>query len=315
MSDINYRAAFWKHKAHYVLAGACATVLLVSGHIFGAIVGITGYIIGLINIPDMKFFRNMVDKERKEVDDKIQEAKVAEFKAKRDRQLEALTRSKKECYANAAYICKDIEEAIGYGDGQSLVLSKIDELMWTYLKLLSIHQFLEKFIEIERQENLEESIKEVQDEAASLAKEIEKLKAAKQDQMASHKQKLLLSVEEKLNTIRKRFARLQEAKNNIEVVSCEEARLIEQIKLLRSDAIATKNAEGLSLKIDATVEHLDQTNQWLSEMKDFQDFSDEIPAGVSRIGYADQRQAVSDPEVPSSITMIEKNRVRSSTYN
>ena len=37
--------------------------------------------------------------------------------------------------------------------------------------------------------------------------------------------------------------------------------------------------------IDATVEHLDQTNKWLSEMSDFHDMVGEMPDSPKRIGY------------------------------
>jgi hypothetical protein len=42
----------------------------------------------------------------------------------------------------------------------------------------------------------------------------------------------------------------------------------------------------LSARIDATVEHLDQTNKWISEMSDFRDMVGEMPDSAKRIGYA-----------------------------
>jgi len=70
------------------------------------------------------------------------------------------------------------------------------------------------------------------------------------------------------------------------LVISEEERLEQQVKLIRADAIATKNADTLSARIDATVEHLDQTNKWLSEMGDFRDMVGEMPDSPKRIGYA-----------------------------
>ena len=71
----------------------------------------------------------------------------------------------------------------------------------------------------------------------------------------------------------------------------EEDRLEQQVKLIRADAMASKNADTLSARIDATVEHLDQTNKWLSEMGDFRDMVGEMPDSDKRIGYARRRPA------------------------
>ena len=50
--------------------------------------------------------------------------------------------------------------------------------------------------------------------------------------------------------------------------------------------MATKNAEALTARIDATVEHLDQTNKWLSELDEFKDLVPDMPSTEARIGYA-----------------------------
>ena len=75
----------------------------------------------------------------------------------------------------------------------------------------------------------------------------------------------------------------------------EQERLDQQIKLIRADAVATKNADALTARIDATVEHLDQTNKWLSEMDEFKDLVGDMPSTELRVGY----QAVATP-LPSA---------------
>src|SRR5262249_20740560 len=69
------------------------------------------------------------------------------------------------------------------------------------------------------------------------------------------------------------------------LVVSEQDRLDQQIKLIRADAVATKNAETLTARIDATVEHLDQTNKWLSEMDEFKDLGGDMPNTEMRVGY------------------------------
>ena len=90
---------------------------------------------------------------------------------------------------------------------------------------------------------------------------------------------------ERVEVIRKRSQRLQQAEENLALVLSEQDRLDQQIKLIRADAVATKNAETLTARIDATVEHLDQTNKWLSELDEFKDLVGDMPATETRLGY------------------------------
>jgi hypothetical protein len=289
MENKEYHKLFWKHKVHAIFGGCCLAVVLLSGHLFGAILGISVYVAGIINIPDTKFFKNRVDKEAQEIEDEDQRAKAEEFRKKRDRMFMLLNDENRETYRKASSVCYDIEQGLGSGNDVAMILKKVDELMWTYLKLLSIRQSLEMFLQTENQKEIDKSIAIAQKEVDSLAKEIDQLKEAGNLDAVDHKQKLLLSVEEKKNTIKKRADRYTEAGNNVEIVKCEEERLLEQIRLVRADAIATKNAEGLSLKIDSTIAHLGETNKWLSELQDYRDISDEIPQGPQRVGYGESR--------------------------
>ena len=86
--------------------------------------------------------------------------------------------------------------------------------------------------------------------------------------------------------MRKRQQRIQQADENLALVVSEQDRLEQQIKLIRADAVATKNAETLTARIDATVEHLDQTNKWLSELDQFKDLVGDIASTELREGYA-----------------------------
>ena len=63
-----------------------------------------------------------------------------------------------------------------------------------------------------------------------------------------------------------------------------------------------KNAESLTARIDATVEHLDQTNKWLAEMDEFKDLVGDMPATDLRVGY--------NPTAPPPVIETEKQTVR-----
>ena len=100
------------------------------------------------------------------------------------------------------------------------------------------------------------------------------------------RQRYLGSRLERLEVLRKRQQRIQQAQENLALVVSEQDRLDQQIKLIRADAVATKNAAALTARIDATVEHLDQTNKWLSELDEFKDLVPDMPATELRVGYA-----------------------------
>ncbi len=85
--------------------------------------------------------------------------------------------------------------------------------------------------------------------------------------------------------LRKRQQRTQQAQENRALVIAEEERLDEQIKLIRADAIAARNTEALTARIDATVEHLDQTNKWISELDECKDLVGDLPPTDLRVGY------------------------------
>ena len=100
--------------------------------------------------------------------------------------------------------------------------------------------------------------------------------------------------------LRKRQQRLDQAQENLALVVSEQERLDQQIKLIRADAVATKNAEGLTARIDATVEHLDQTNKWLSELDEFKDLVPDMPSTEMRVGYA----ASTPPVLPEAARIV-----------
>ena len=134
--------------------------------------------------------------------------------------------------------------------------------------------------------------KEAEQEAARLSDEVEALKK-RSDGATDAKQRLLGSRLERLDVLHKRLQRVEQARQNQELVVSEEERLDQQIKLIRADAVATKNAEALTARIDATVEHLDQTNRWLAEMDEFKDVVGEMPTTEFRVGF--ESTASADP--------------------
>ena len=302
----NYHAEFLKSPHHAALALLTLGLGFLSAQLLGLIVGITAFVLGWIYLPDLPFFRRWVDGRYDAAKRAGEAQKVAEFVQRRDALLRSLSPDCRERYSRLAQVCRDIEGAgadnlLASADSNTDPrLRKLDELMWTYLRLLGIEQSLKQFLETERRENVPAILQDAEAEAARLNAEIEALKAKGPDPTLDTKQRYLGSRLERLEVLRKRVQRSQQAESNLALVVSEQDRLDQQIKLLRADAVATKNAESLTARIDATVEHLDQTNKWLSELDEFKDLVGDLPSTEQRVGYQATWQPSQPPVIDAS---------------
>jgi hypothetical protein len=276
------------------------------------VAGAAAYVLGWIYLPDMPLFRRWVDRRRHSAQSAAVEAEVEHFLKKRQALLEQLSPSRRARYHELAAVCHDIESAsfessLSPGDPhQDPRLRKLDELMWTFLRTLSVEGALERFLETERRENLPGLVREAEAEAAQLQTQLETLKAqCANPSLLETRERLLGSRLDRLDALRKRVQRLDQAQANLALVISEQERLEQQIKLIRADAIASKNAEALSARIDSTVEHLHQTNQWLAEMDEFKDLVGDIPQSRSRVGYEAEA-----PPVIGQVKATSRARVR-----
>jgi hypothetical protein len=305
----NYRSEFLRSPHHVAFGLLTLGLGFLSGLLLPLIIGGTLYTLGWIYLPDAGFFRRWVDKRRATAQQAALLAQVEAFKAKRDALLDSLSSGRRARYHALADVCHDIETAsaenpLAASDPTTDPrLRKLDELMWTYLRLLGIEESLERFLETERREDVPRMLREAEAETARLAQEIEDFKAKGANAALETKQRYLGSRRERLEVLRKRQQRLEQAHSNLALIVSEQERLDQQIKLIRADAVATKNAQALTARIDATVEHLDQTNKWLSELDEFKDLVGDMPATETRVGYA--------PSVPPPIAQVEQpQRVR-----
>jgi plasmid stability protein len=286
----NYRAEFFKSPHHAALGLLTLGVGIVSGAVLPLIVGGTLYAIGWVHIPDMAFFRKWVDGKHDAVTRAAEQERVAEFQKRRDVLLAGLASERRRRYEMLAQVCRDIESASAENPMASQAdndprLRKLDELMWTYLRLLSIEESLERYLETERRDNLPSLLNDANAEVARLSAEVDAIKAKGPNPALETKQRYLGSRMERLEVLKKRQERMCESQDNLAFVVSEEERLDQQVKLIRADAVAMKNAESLTARIDATVEHLDQTNKWIAEMDEFKDLVGDMPATEMRVGY------------------------------
>ena len=287
----NYHREFLKSPQHAALGLLTLGAGFASGLMLPLIAGVTCYTLGWIYVPDLPFFRRWVDRRHEAAKRAEDMQKVAAFVQRRDALVASLSPLRRECYTRLAAVCHDIETAsadnlLASADpATDPRLRKLAELMWTYLRLLGIQESLEQFLATERSEDVPAILKDAEAEAVRLTTEVEALKAKGNTAVLDTKQRYLGSRLERLEVLRKRQQRSEQAEANLALVVAEQERLDQQIKLIRADAVATKNAETLTARIDATVEHLDQTNKWLSEMDEFKDLVGDMPTTELRVGY------------------------------
>jgi len=289
VAEPNYRQEFRRSPHHLWLAILTLGLGLLSAELLGLILGVTAYTVGWIYLPDLPFFKRWVRKRREREERKRAMEEMVAFVRRRDAQLAKLSVTRSERYDELAAVCRDIERATIDGtDGAAETrVRKLEELMWTYLRLLGMEESLEVFLESERKEDLPRLVAEAEQEVDRLTAEVDAAKAGGASQAAETKERLLSSRRDRLEVLRRRFERSREAKENLTLVVSEQDRLQQQIKLIRADSMAMRNAEALTARIDASVEQLDQTNKWLAQMAEFKDVVGDLPPPDMRIGFGE----------------------------
>lgn len=272
---------------HAALAVATLGLGFLSAEPLYLIAGATAYVVGWIFVPDMPLFRRYLEKKNAGAQRVAELGELAAFNAKRSALIDGLTPSRRERYFSLTRVCKDIEEAVADSPDDPR-LRKLEELMWTFLRLLTIEESLFEFLETETREAVPKLLSEATEEVARLRADLDTLKARGASPGVDAKERLLTSREEVLTTLQKRADRLETAQTNLALIHSEQERLEQQIKLIRADSIATRNAGALTARIDATVENLEHTNQLLSQMDQFRDLLTDLPITAQRTGFGER---------------------------
>ncbi len=272
---------------HAALAVATLGLGFLSAEPLYLIAGATAYVVGWIFVPDMPLFRRYLEKKNEGVQRVAEQSELAAFNVKRSTLIDGLTPSRRERYFTLTRVCKDIEEAVADSPDDPR-LRKLEELMWTFLRLLTIEESLFEFLETETREDVPKLLGEATEEVARLRADLETVKAGGASPAVDVKERLLTSREEVLATMQKRADRLETAQTNLALIHSEQERLEQQIKLIRADSIATRNAGALTARIDATVENLEHTNQLLSQMDQFRDLLTDLPVSAQRTGFGER---------------------------
>ncbi len=281
-----YRRLFWRSAEHLWLALGTLGLGFASGEPLGLLVGGVAYALVHVYVPDGGWFRRRVDARLNLVEQDEAARRGAEFTIQREQLLGGLSSERRRRYQSLQGVCEEILAASAEAGEGDLALSietrlrKLDELLWTYLRLLTIEQSLEAYLETERRDQLVANAKSAEEEVAALEAELaaEPSSSAKADPARDTRKKLLASRRERLEALHQRQARVAQARANHELARSEQERLVEQAKLIRADAVAHKNAEALGARIDLSIEHLAETNRWLSDLAEFKDLTAQLPA-------------------------------------
>ena len=316
----NYHGHFLK-SPHHIWLGICTLGIgFISGQWLGLIAGTVAYALGWIYIPDLPFFKRWVERREQSGIQAQALAQAAQYGQKRQQMIQQLSQTPRNRYQELVEVCRDIEKAgaesqITADPATDPRMRKLDELMWTYLRLLTIEDSMTKFLEKEQQAKLPELVQTAEQEAFVLSNEIDELKKRGGGEFYETKQRLFQSRVERLEVLRKRWDRLKQAQANREVVVAEQERLEEQVKLIRAEAVAAKNADALSARIDTTVEHLEQTNKWIAELSEFKDMAGDMPSTEFRFGYEVSPAIRSTSSVPPVIASSSKAPLRTPQRN
>lgn len=311
------RRAFWKSPHHAAMAVFTLGAGFATGEPLYFLLGATAYVLGWVYLPDMGVFRQWLNRRATAETDAAAASELAQFAKRRETLLTSLSSQLRERYHTLAIVCRDIERATAESEhisdrdlASDTRLRKIDELMWMYLRLLSIQESVQMFLETERREDLQGCLADAEEEVNALRAELEAMPNTSGGRET--KERVLSSRMDRLEVLRRRQERVEEAEGNLELVISEQERLSEQIKLIRADAVATKNADALSARINASVAHLNETNKWLSQMDQFRDLAGDLPMTEARLGFEPRGvvRGSNPPPLPSAAPARQRGRER-----
>jgi chromosome segregation ATPase len=304
----NYRKEFFKSPQHIYMALGTVGAGILSGQLFGVALGFTAYALGWIFMPDTNYFKKKIDDKESGAKKAEENAKAEAFRIKQAKVLSSLNEEHLEMYKKLKGVCYDIEKIfVDAGDDvQTLRLGSLDKLMWAYLRLLGMKELLTNFLETEAEGSLDDQIDDATKELKVLNAELKENKDALPS-LIDTKERVIKSKQDRLDALKQRRERVEQAKNNLEYVIAEQERLHEQILLMRSDVMASRDAQSLSLKIDATVDHIEEANKIMKEFEGISEITDDVPLfSETRMGYGEVPES-QDSQIDTS---TRRNRLR-----
>lgn len=166
-------------------------------------------------------------------------------------------------------------------DGQSsnagvseLRNESVDRMLWLFLKLLHQKSGMERFLATTDRTGIEEELSEAK---------VEHQHAQERDQHSSVESRLTSSIRERIATIESRLENLQQAENNLELVTAEISKTEQQITHLCEVGMTSKDSAGLTAQIDSISSSMQSTESTFanSSLDSILDDNDTVPPLVS----------------------------------
>jgi hypothetical protein len=133
---------------------------ILSGMPLVLIAGGVAYALGWIYLPGMPLFTKWIKKWEEEARLAEEQRQIDAFNVRRSAILSSLSADQQQRYVVLASVCHDIEKAgaerrlvSGGAEEADPRLRKLDDLMWTFLRLLSFSQSLEQYLALEERED------------------------------------------------------------------------------------------------------------------------------------------------------------------
>lgn len=197
---------------------------------------------------------------RRYVDARLDGHTRKEWEDKIDRLVGALDGASQMRYRALEQHCQRMvkDPALGETEGTRRSLSEaLGQLVWVYLQLLVTRQASVRLVE-ESQGGIRRHVDTLADRRADLVKRLER------EGLDSD---LRRSLQGQLDLLDQRLASQREARQKIEFIDAELARVEEQVNLVREQAVLAADPDAASRRIDAIQSTLGGTTQWIRDQK------------------------------------------------
>lgn len=282
MQEPNFYKEFAVSKAHAAIGVAVAAAFAAANPL-GLMLAAAGYALAWVYFPTSGFFVRRVMDRLKLAEEAAQRDDVGDFVKRRDETIARLDPDGQSRYAALSKTCADVAANT---PGNSLVNGKLHELLWAYLKMLLMRQGIDSYLAETDGAEIQNNLQAVEEELKSLAPEQQRLRASKESLRA---------------TLAQHLRSLADAAENQRILASELTRLEHEIQLLRADAIANKNSEFLSAKINASVESLQESKAILQTMSNVEEMAVDVPARASGLAFV-----TTPPPLPQEASESEK---------
>lgn len=262
----NYYKEFATSKTHAALGVGIAAAFAVANPLF-LMCAAAGYILGWVYLPTSKIFKAQVQSKLDRTEKAIQSKDLENFQLKRNSLLARLAEENRSRYDHLTRTCAEVARNT---PGNALVNGKLQELLWAYLKMLLMRQGIQTYLSETDEQEIGRNLADVETELKTLTTDQQRLRSSRE------------SLRDTLSQHQKSIA---DAKENLLVLDSELTRLEHEIQLLRADAIANRNSDVLSAKVNASVESLQESKSILQTMSNVEELSLDIPAQAANLDF------------------------------